>query len=327
VVSSPQSYQRPLTARDNDASPAQPPAQPERARVTGDLPVKEHILMVNDLFRGEKYLDAMKAKIRPGDVVLEVGTGAGLLTCLAARLGAKHVYTVEQSPALYQIAGRTVATNGLSDQVTLINANSRELQTLGIIKEPIDVFVTETIGTQGLDEGIINVFADVKPLLAPQARVIPETVQFKHCLLNMSGIREQLEVMEPILGVDMGALNEEVRSNNHFWMSPIEMWREISTTASTPVFSLLDFELQECTQTMQITRDSMCDGLLNWSEFCLGPNNTIETRYRHYGNSWANSLYLMTRCRVLRSQTCTSTMRINDDRISWVLNWTINAPK
>ncbi len=78
---------------------------------------------------------------------------------------------------------------------------------------------------------------------------------------------------------------------------------------------------------MQITRDNVCDGLLNWSEFYLSPNNMIETRYRHYGNSWANSLYLMTRCRVSQSQTCTSTMRVNDDRISWVLNWTINAPE
>jgi precorrin-6B methylase 2 len=308
-----------------DEAPAQPPAQPERARPTGDLPVKEHILMVNDLFRGEKYLEAMKAKINPGDVVLEVGTGAGLLTCLAARLGASHVYTVDQSPALYQVACRTVAANGLTDKVTLINANSRELQSLGIINKPIDVFVTETIGTQGLDEGIVNIFADVKPLLAPGARVIPETVQFKHCLLNMSGIREQLEIMNPILGVDMSSLNEEIHSNNHFWMSPIEMWREISTTATTPVFSLLDFDFPECTQTMQITREINCDGLLNWSEFYLSPNNIIETRYRDYGNSWANSLYLMTRCRVAVGQTCTSTMRVKDDRLSWVLNWTING--
>jgi len=282
--------------------------------------------MVNDLSRGEKYLEAMRAKIRPGDIVLEVGTGAGLLTCLAAKLGAKHVYTVEQSRILYRVACKTVEQNGLSDKVTLINANSRDLKAIGAIKEPIDVFVTETIGAQGLDEGIINVFKDVKPFLAPNARIIPETVQFKHCLINMSGIREQLEVTTPIFDVDLSALNDELPSNNHFWMNPIEMWRVISTTSATPVFDLLDFEPHDCTQTMQITRDNVCDGLLNWAEFLLSPNNTIETRCRHFGGNWANSLYLMNRCYVTRSQMCRSTMRIADDRLDWLFNWTIGEP-
>lgn len=284
--------------------------------------------MVNDLIRGQKYLEAMAAKIRPGDIVLEVGTGAGLLTCLAAKLGAKHVYTVEQSPALFRVACRTVERNNLTDQVTLINANSRDLKDANVIKEPVDVFVTETIGTQGLDEGILNVFADVRTLLAPNARIIPETVQFKHCLVNLSGIRETLEIMNPVLGIDMSALNEEIPSNNHFWMNPIEMWREISATGATPIFNLLDYEPgEEYTQRMPITRDNVCDGLLNWAEFKLSENNWIETRYRYFGGNWANSLYLMRRCNVTQAQTCTATMRINDDRLGWFLNWTISAPE
>ena len=303
----------------NPASPSEP------TLATGDLPIKEHILMVNDIYRGEKYLEAMKAKIRPGDIVLEVGTGAGLLSCLAAQLGAKKVYTVEQSPILYRVASKVVADNGLADKITLINAHSRDLPSLGIIKEPIDVFVTETIGTQGLDEGIINVFADVKPLLSPTARVIPENVQFKHCLVNMTGVREQVEMMSPILGIDLRALNDELQSNNYFWMNPIEMWREISTTAATPIFDLLNFEPRECVQSMQITRENICDGMLNWAEFTLSERNTIETRYRHFGSNWANSIYFMGRCSVTREHTCTSTLRVTDDWQGWVLNWTINT--
>ena len=168
--------------------------QPVRApqRDGSDLPIKEHILMVNDLPRAQRYLEAMQAKIRPGDVVLEVGTGAGLLSCLAARLGAGHVYTVEQSPVLYRIACEVVAVNNLSDKITVINAHSRDLQSMGILKQPVDVFVTETIGRQGLEEGILSIFDDIKGMLAPDARVIPETVRFKHCLVNMSGIRERV---------------------------------------------------------------------------------------------------------------------------------------
>jgi type II protein arginine methyltransferase len=295
------------------------------ARAASDLPIKEHILMVNDLPRGQKYYDAMKAKIRPGDVVLEVGTGAGLLSCLAARLGASHVYTVEQSPVLHQVARNVVEANGLSDKITLINAHSRDLHALGVIKEPIDVFVTETIGTQGLDEGILPIFEDVKQYLTPKAKVIPESVRFRHCLVNMSGIREQVEILHPVLGVDMSPLNNEVKSNNLYWMHAIELWREVSTTGHTPEFDLLDFTPAECTQTLEIISDNICDGMLNWAEFQLAENVLIETRYRYFGSSWANSIHFMPRGQVNRGQTCTAQLRFSDSRLSWVLNWKIEA--
>jgi precorrin-6B methylase 2 len=307
-------------AADTSEKPAAP-----RAKADSDLPIKEHILMVNDLPRGQKYFDAMKAKIRPGDIVLEVGTGAGLLSCLAARLGAKHVYTVEQSPVLHQVARNVIEANGLSDKITLIKAHSRELREMDVIKEPIDVFVTETIGTQGLDEGILPIFEDIKAFLAPDAKVIPESVKFKHCLVNMSGIREQTEILHPILGVDLRALNEEVKSNNLYWMNPIELWREVSTTAETPDFDLLNFEPAECTQRLEITEDNICDGMLNWAEFRLSPNDTIETRYRYYGSSWANSIHFMSRGVVARGQRCTVHLKFSDDRLSWSLNWKIEA--
>ena len=35
-------------------------------RAASDLPIREHILMVNDLPRGQKYFDAMQAKIQIG---------------------------------------------------------------------------------------------------------------------------------------------------------------------------------------------------------------------------------------------------------------------
>lgn len=292
----------------------------------GDLPIHEHILMVNDLPRGQKYHDAMKAKIRPGDVVLEVGTGAGLLSCMAARLGARHVYSVEQSPVLYKIAQKVVKANGLADKITLLNVHSKDLVALGAIKEPIDVFVTETIGTQGLEEGILLVLEHVKPLLSAKAKVIPESVVFKHCLVNMSGIREQVEVVNPIFGFDLSALNAEITTNQLYWMLAIEPWREVSTTGETPTYDLVDFTARESNLTVEIIRDNVCDGMLNWAEFRLAKGISVETRYRAFGGSWANSVHFMTRGVVTRGQICTVKFQIGDDRLSWTLNWTIADP-
>jgi precorrin-6B methylase 2 len=311
--------------RGQRARPPDRPTPPKQLGA-GDLPIHEHILMVNDLPRGQKYHDAMKAKIRRGDVVLEVGTGAGLLSCMAAQLGARHVYSVEQSPVLYKIAQKVVKANGLADKITLLNVHSKDLVALGAIKEPIDVFVTETIGTQGLDEGILLVLEHVKPLLSPKARIIPESVVFKHCLVNMSGIREQVEVVNPIFGFDLSALNGELTTNQLYWMLAIEPWREVSTTGETPSYDLVDFTARESNLTLEIIRDNVCDGMLNWAEFRLAKGISVETRYRAFGSSWANSVHFMTRGVVARGQVCKVKFQIGDDRLSWTLNWTIADP-
>jgi len=309
---------------------AKPNPKPERrgekkpgVRV-GDLPIKEHILMVNDMARSRAYYDAMKLKIRPGDVVLEIGTGAGLLSCVAVRLGARHVYTVEQSPVLHRVAEKVFAANGVEDKVTLIKGHSRDVRSLGVVQEPVDVFVTETIGTQGLDEGIAPIFDHVKDMLSPTARVIPESVRFKHCLVNLSGIREQLQIMQPVWGVNLQALNAELRSNNFRWMQPIESWREVSTTARTPEIAMLDFRHERSTHQLEIIRENVCDGMLCWAEFRLGEDIYLETRNRDFGANWANSVYMMGRTTVARGNSCSSEFWIHDDNVSWTINWRIN---
>ncbi|MFZ5890278.1 MAG: 50S ribosomal protein L11 methyltransferase [Myxococcota bacterium] len=301
----------------------QEPTQPAQPRIATDLPIKEHVLMVNDLPRGQAFLDAMREKIRPGDVVLEVGTGAGLLACMAVRLGAKRVYTVEQSPQLHRVATQVFEANGVADRVTLINAHSKNLVELGVVREPVNVFVTETIGTQGLDEGIIPIFQHVKPLLAPDARLIPESVVFRHCLVNMTGIRERFEVLHPIFGFDLSALNAEIESNNVYWLNPIEPWREVSSRGETRRYDLLDFDAASSVQELTISKNDVCDGMFTWADFKLSERCSLETRYTHLGCSWANSVHFMERCLVDPGHTCRAEFRIADDKVSWSMNWTI----
>jgi hypothetical protein len=289
----------------------------------GELPIREHVLMVNDIGRGEKYVEAMSKKIRPGDVVLEVGTGAGLLSCIAVSLGAKHVYTVERSPLLCNVARKVFAANGVSDRVTLLNMASDDLVKAGVVREPIDVFVTETIGSAGLDEGIAPIFDHVRPLLAPHAKRIPETIQFKQCLVNMSGIRDRIQILRPIFGFDMSALNEELDSNKFYWLNPIEEWREVSSICETAVHDLDALSPSETALEMMAITNNVCDGLLTWAEFKLADGVVLGTRYRQVGDSWANCVHFMNRIPVAYGQVCKSTFRIQDDRLGWAASWRI----
>ncbi len=56
-------------------------------------------------------------EIEPGDVVIDVGCGSGVLSFVAARLGAGRVYGVDLSPAAVEIARKNAAALTLDDRV------------------------------------------------------------------------------------------------------------------------------------------------------------------------------------------------------------------
>ena len=64
----------------------------------------EHARMLHDDRRTGDYLAALAAAVRPGDVVLDIGTGSGVLAVAAARAGARRVYAVEASD-IAEVAG------------------------------------------------------------------------------------------------------------------------------------------------------------------------------------------------------------------------------
>ena len=70
-----------------------------------------HYAMINDRPRNEFYRECLRRAIVPGQsIVLEIGTGSGLLAMLAARLGAKKVVAIEASPHMAALATDPHAT-------------------------------------------------------------------------------------------------------------------------------------------------------------------------------------------------------------------------
>lgn len=62
-------------------------------------------------------LAALEHWVRPGQRVLDFGSGSGILACAAARLGAAHVVAIDVDPLAVTCAQRNVARNGLSEIV------------------------------------------------------------------------------------------------------------------------------------------------------------------------------------------------------------------
>jgi SAM-dependent methyltransferase len=65
-------------------------------------------------------------EIQPGDTVIDVGCGCGVLSIVAARLGAGRVVGVDLSPEAVEVAGRNAARVGLSDRLEFRAGNLLE---------------------------------------------------------------------------------------------------------------------------------------------------------------------------------------------------------
>ena len=132
-----------------------------------------HDSMLADELRTQSYLRAVQHTVRPGDVVLDIGAGTGILALFACLAGARKVYAVEQGPVI-EIARRVCRENGFEDRVTFVNDWSTRVE----LPERADLLITETVGNIGFEEGILGWVIDAKKrLLAPDARIIPRTVE------------------------------------------------------------------------------------------------------------------------------------------------------
>ncbi len=129
--------------------------------------------MLIDEVRTNSFLSALLQTVKAGDVVLDIGSGTGVLACFACQAGAKHVYAIEQGPII-GLAREICARNDLQDRVTFINDWSTNTR----LPEPVDLLVTETIGNIGFEEGILRWALDArKRFLRQDARIIPRTVE------------------------------------------------------------------------------------------------------------------------------------------------------
>ena len=144
----------------------------DRAPTSGWADPVEHARMLHDERRTGDYLAALAAAVRPNDVVLDIGTGSGVLALAAARAGARRVYAVEASD-IAEVAQRVFAVNGVEDQVTLVPGWSR----LTELPEQADLLVAEVIGNEPLEEEILETTLDARRrLLKPGALMIPHAL-------------------------------------------------------------------------------------------------------------------------------------------------------
>jgi len=144
--------------------------------------------------------------VRPGDIVLDVGAGSGILSVFAARAGAARVYAVERTP-IAGLAVQLAAANDAADTVTVIHGDIIDIE----LPEPVDVIVSEWLGGFGIDEGMLApVIAARDRWLKPGGVMIPHSVTAWTALVHDRYLADMIEFLrENPFGLKLEVLVED----------------------------------------------------------------------------------------------------------------------
>ena len=103
--------------------------------------LNEHRGYLSDTVKLQQYQKAIAQSIRPGDVVLDLGCGTGILGLLALKAGAGRVYGIDET-SIIEVARQTFAQAGYGDQSIFIRGNSFEVE----LPEKVDVILCDHVG-------------------------------------------------------------------------------------------------------------------------------------------------------------------------------------
>jgi hypothetical protein len=264
----------------------------------------EHIAMLNDRTRTEAYLKAIGEIVRPGDVVVDIGTGTGILAMAAARAGAARVYAIEagrMGPAARSLFG----ANGYGKNITLIEGWSTKVE----LPERADVLVSEIIGNEPLAENILITTADARArLLKPDALIVPGRLKVYGLPVTLDGARLEanmfgkraLDKWKSWCGFDFGNLARfTAAESSRFYIKP-QAARDWPMLA--PPILLADLNLTELSEVVEnspvcvtMTASGTWNGLIVYFEVQLSPGVALSTYPPDVsdGNHWRCPVWIM----------------------------------
>ncbi len=161
--------------------------------------------LVQDSARHKIYESAFRRAIRPGSLVLDIGSGTGLFAMMAARAGAGKVVTCEANPVVAAIATEVIRHNGLAEKISVVAKQSFDLDIESDVGGSVDVIVWDNLSRSLIGAGALATLEHaVRRLSHPATRVIPARGSIRVALAEYFEPDFQMRVVE---GFDLSPFN------------------------------------------------------------------------------------------------------------------------
>ena len=174
-----------------------------------------HFDMLADDARNEVFQKAIERAVTEDSLVLDIGTGSGLLSMVAARAGAAEVVTCEMSEPIAWAAKEIIANNGYSDRIKVIAKPSTQLVVGVDMAKRATLLVSEILDNKLLGEDALpSLRHAVDHLVEPGAPTIPRAARIKAMLVE-APTRRKTNPLREVCGFDVSQF-EQFRDKRRF---------------------------------------------------------------------------------------------------------------
>jgi hypothetical protein len=154
--------------------------------------------------RLDQFAKAIASRVKPGDAVVDLGAGSGILSFLACRAGARRVYAIEAGASL-EFARLLAAKNGFADRIEFIGHPSTQV----VLPERVNAIVGDIHDTFGLQANGLAALVDARDrFLEPNGALIPSSIQLFAVPIEVPDqYRRTIDVWrQRVQGVDLSPL-------------------------------------------------------------------------------------------------------------------------
>ena len=207
--------------------------------------------------------------------ILEIGTGTGILSLIAAKAGARSVTATEAADETFNTAKETIKNNNLEKAIDLVQYKNKPLK----FKQKFDVIMSECLGHFAFDENMVSVVAKYKKHLKKDGVFLPSNISLFMTLVDNADFYAQTinNWNQKTYGFDFSAMRK--LSTKRIYIQTFDQKQILSSVAQIVDYDLKDKNpyLLQGEQKITVTKDGLAHGFAGWFTALLAPGVEIDT--------------------------------------------------